>query len=335
MKPKVLLALRADLFNTMFSSRDMQRLHDLADVMAPAPPVSVDTEFLRNNIGGAEIAITSWGTPAFDEEILQRADSLQFVAHAGGSVRPIVTSAFWEKKLRITSAAAAISRGVSEYCLGLILTATKRAFWLGLETRNGHWTDAGNLFGGWHEIYQQKIGIIGAGYVGRHLASLLSNFTCDILIYDPYLSDETAHELNATKVETLDELFEQCDVVSLNAPSTPETTGMLRGHHFAKLRRGSLFINTARSSLINEQEFLAELKKGHFVACIDVTDIEPPPLDYPMRHLPNVWLTPHLAGTVAENKLRIGTMVVDEIEAYTQNKSLIVEVTEEKLKTLA
>jgi phosphoglycerate dehydrogenase-like enzyme len=110
---------------------------------------------------------------------------------------------------------------------------------------------------------------------------------------------------------------------------------MLRSHLFAKLRRGRLLINTVRSSLSNEQEFWAEMRKGHFVACIDVTDIEPPLLDYPMRHLPYIWLSPHLVGAIAENKLRISRMVVDEIEAYTQKKLLIAEVTEERLKTLA
>jgi phosphoglycerate dehydrogenase-like enzyme len=335
MKPKVLLALRQSLFQTMFSPRDQKRLNDLADVINPDPPSTIEPEFVRDNLPGADIAITSWGSATFNEDVLSKCDTLKLVTHAGGSVKSLVSDAFWDENLRVTSAAAAISYGVAEYCLGLILVGSKRAFWLGLETRNGHWENVSGLYGGWHEIYQQKIGIIGAGFVGRQLAMLLRNFTCDVLVFDPYLSEESARELNVTKVDTLDELFEQCLVVSLNAPTTPETIGMIRGHHFAKLCKGALFINTARSILINEEEMLEELKTGRFVAVIDVTEPEPPPLNHLFRNLPNVWLTPHVAGTVAENQMRIGTMVVDEIEHFVKNEPYRFEVTREQLQTLA
>lgn len=334
-RPKVLLAIHSHLYETMFSPTDRERLFALADVLNPQPPKEATAEFVTANIPGADVAITSWGSPRFEGEVLGAADSLKVICHAGGSVRPHVSEEFWARGLQITSAAAAISLGVAEFCLGLILTATKRAFWLGLETRNGHWHEAGVLYGGWSEIYQQRIGIIGAGFVGRHLAKLLSNFTCEICFYDPYLTHEAAAEMGATKLDTLEELFSSCKVVSLNAPTTPETVGMLRGEHFALLQPGALFINTARSILINEDEFLAEVRKGRFVACIDVTNIEPPALDYPLRNLPNVWLTPHIAGTVAENKLRIGTLVVDEIELLVKGEPYRFEVTEQALRTMA
>lgn len=334
-KPRVLLALQSNLYRTMFSPADVARLAELAVIINPEPEAVVTTDFLSRNIGDAQFAITSWESPRFDEHVVHRARALHTVCHAGGSVRAIVSDAFWQNQLRITSAAAAISYGVAEYCLGLILIASKRAFWLGIETRHGHWKDAGTLFGGWHEIYQQKIGIIGAGFVGRQLVALLRNFTCNVLMYDPYLSEEASRELGVTKVNTLEQLFEECRVVSLNAPSTPETQGMLRGSHFARLREGGLFINTARSALVNEAEFLEELRTGRFVACIDVTNQEPPALDHPFRSLPNVWLTPHVAGAVAENQLRIGTMVVDEFERYTRGEPYRFEITAEQLKNMA
>lgn len=335
MKPRVLLALRPDLYSSMFSPRDLDRLRGLADVINPTPPAEVTVDFLRANLATADIAISSWFTPAFDANVLDAAPNLKLVAHAGGSVRPIVSEHSWKRGVRITSSAAAISYGVAEYCLGLILTGSKRAFWLGQATREGHWKDAGTLFGGWHEIYQQKIGVIGAGFVGCQLLRLLQNFTCDLLVYDPYASDERLKQFNAIRCATLEELFERANVVSLNAPLTPETEGMIRGHHFARLRPGSLFINTSRGQLIHEAEMTEQLATGRFVACIDVTTSEPPVLDHPLRRLPNVWLTPHVAGVVAENKLRIGTMVVDEIAQFADGSPYKYEITEEKLKTMA
>ena len=133
------------------------------------------------------------------------------------------------------------------------------------------------------------------------------------------------------KVETLDELFEQCRVVSLNAPSTKQTENMIRGKHFKLLQDGSVFINTARGAIVNEQEMIEELKSERFIACLDVTEPEPPAEDNPLRTLPNVVLTPHIAGTIAENMARLGTLVANEIEAFITGKPLHFEIKKEML----
>lgn len=335
MKPVVALALKSAFYESMFSLRDRRRLASIAEVSNAPSFDSPDAEFLSKHLASADIAITSWHTPQFNETVLAAAPTLQMVCHAGGSVRPIVSDELWSRRIRITSAAAAISHGVAEFCVGLIITGCKRAFWLGQATRDGHWKDAGVLLGGWHEIYQQRIGIIGAGFVGRRLATLLRAFSCEVCIYDPFASAERIRELGATKVGSLDELFSTCLVVSVNAPLTPETRHLVRGTHLELLKPGALLINTARAQLIHPDELLAQLRTGRFVACLDVTEEEPPALDHPLRKLPNVWLTPHVAGAVAENRLRIGTMVVDEIERFASGEPPLFEVTEESLKTIA
>ncbi|MDO9541508.1 MAG: NAD(P)-dependent oxidoreductase [Kiritimatiellia bacterium] len=220
---------------------------------------------------------------------------------------------------------------MAEFCLGLILMAPKRTFWAGLAVRQGAWRDGLKCFGGPFEIYQQKIGVIGASHVGRHLIRLLQNFTCDVLLFDPYCTAEQADKIGARKVESLEEFFAQCRVVSLNAPSTPETRRMIRGRHFAMLPEGAVFINTARAAIIDNAEMISELRKERFVACLDVTDIEPPPANDILRSLPNVWLTPHEAGCVAENLGRLGTLVVDEISFFANHTPLKHEVTKEQL----
>lgn len=331
---KVLYALNNELFKKIFSQRDQARISSLCDVIDVPVPAAADKDFLLNNISDADILISSWGTQALEADILDQALNLKLLCHAAGSVKPVVSDAFWEKKLQATSAAAAIAFGVAEFCLGLILTATKRAFWGGLGTRQGMYKQGIECFGGPNEIYQQKVGVIGASHVGRHLIRLLHNFSCDVVLYDPYCSREKAEELSAAQVDTLDELFSQCMVVSLNAPSTDETKHMIRGSHFAQLPEGALFVNTARSAIVHEEEMIEELKKGKFVACIDVTDPEPTLLDSPLRNLANVWLTPHEAGVVAQNMLRIGTFVADEIEAFTNGKPFIYPVTQEMLSRI-
>jgi phosphoglycerate dehydrogenase-like enzyme len=332
MKKNVLFAMAQCHHRRMFHRSDLERIERVCRVLPVAIPETADKQFLLRHVGDADIVVTSWGSAALDEQVMAEAGRLELLAHAGGTVKPVVSDALWSREVRVTSAAAALAFGVAEFCLGLMLTASKRAFWAGMATREGKWSEGIQVFHGPQEIYQQNVGIIGASHVGRQLARLLKNFTCNVLIYDPYCTAEHARALGARKVDTLEELFSECMIVSLNAPMTDETRHMIRGRHVRLLRPGALFINTARGPIVEEHEMIAELKTGRFVACLDVvTEDEPPAADNPLRHLPNVWLTPHEAGAVAQNLQRIGTFVANEIEAFVAQDPLHYEVKQQHL----
>ena len=332
MKPKVLFAVVEERYSKLFLQQDLDRIATLCDVIeAEIPNEKEDKEFLLKHIADADIVISSWSTANLDADVMAKAKNLKLLAHAAGSVKPVVSDELFEQGVKVTSSAAAISYGVAEFCLGMILMTPKRVFWAAQTTSNGGWRDGIEVFNGAFEIYGQKIGIIGASHVGKHLIRLLHNFNCDIILYDPYCSLEQAKELGVTKTETLEDLFSQCRVVSLNAPSTKQTENMIRGEHFKLLQDGAVFINTARGNIVNEQEMIEELKKERFIACLDVTEPEPPTEDSPLRSLPNVVLTPHEAGVVAENMARLGTFVADEIEAFINNKPFYFEVKKEQL----
>ena len=195
-KPKLLLAVEQDLFPDLFSESDWNRIRERCDVLNPEPPPSPNEAFLGKYISESEIVVSSWRTACLDETVLSGADGLRLLCHGAGSVKPVVSEALWKQGVTVTSAASAIAYGVAEYCLGMILTGTKRAFWLAQGTRNGEWREhVGTCFGGVSEIFRQKIGIIGAGHVGRLLIGLLRHFECEILVYDPYLSAGDAEKL--------------------------------------------------------------------------------------------------------------------------------------------
>lgn len=332
---RVLFATRSDRFDWIFPSHVFEELKSKHEIVDGPFDVTASDEELVRNIDAAEIVITTWNSPQLSEELLKGADSLELVAHAAGSVRPIVSDALWERGARVTSAARAIADGVAEFCLGLTLTCSKRVFWYAEEIRNGRWPRGNEVFGPVFEIYRQEVGIIGAGYVGRKFIELLKPFGCSVLLFDPYCSAEDAKALGVEKVDTLDEIFSRCRVVSLHAPVTDETKGMITGSHFSKLPDGALFINTARGVIIKQDEMVAELAKGRFVACLDVTNPEPPTLDDPLRRLPNVILTPHEAGAICENLQRLGEFTSSEIDAYTAGKPMVGEVTKKKLEVMA
>lgn len=331
---KLLFAVKQEMFTEVFTGKCVERIKSMVEVIDAPIPIEADKTFILEYGREADIVVTSWWTENIDSDVIAALPHLKLVTHAAGSVKPIVSDALWEAGVRVTSSGAAIAYGVAEFCLGLILTAPKRAFWGALGTREGKWRDALEVFGGPFEIFHQKIGVIGTGNVGRLLVGLLQHFTCDVLVYDPYCSAEDIKRMGAAKVETLDELFSTCRVVSLNAPSTDETKGMIRGKHFALLQDGAVFINTARSAIVCEDEMIEELKKERFVACIDVTDPEPPAEDCPLRHLPNVFFTPHEAGAVAQNRLRMGDFAAEEIDAFVHGRPLIREVKREDLSRM-
>ncbi len=332
---RVLFAIRDERFDAIFADPIIAELRSGYEVIGGPFPRGADDKAVVAGLADAEIAITTWNSPRLTEDVLAGAERLELVAHAAGSVRPIVSDAVWRRGVRVTSAAKAIADGVAEFCLGLTLTCSKRAFWYAQEIRNGKWPKGAPVFGPPFEIYRRNVGIIGAGYVGRKFIELLRPFGCFVLLYDPYCDSAEAKRLGAEKIETLEELFSRSQVVSLHAPVTEQTKGMIRGSHFALLPDGALFINTARGVLVRQNEMVAELTRGRFIACLDVTDPEPPRLDDPLRRLPNVLLTPHEAGSIKENLRRIGELIVAELDAYLKGEPLVGEVTAERLARMA
>ena len=167
--------------------------------------------------------------------------------------------------------------------------------------------------------------MISGGAVGRHMVKLLKNFHVDILMYDPVLSAEAIQAIGAEKV-SLETLMSECDVVSVHAPSIPATDNMLNASNLCLLQDGAVLINTSRGSVINEQDLIAELEKGRFFACIDVTQTEPPAKDNKLRSLPNVVLTPHIAGTATNGLRRVALHVCEEIERLLGGEKMRTEV---------
>jgi phosphoglycerate dehydrogenase-like enzyme len=335
MAPRLLYAVSREHFARIVPPHVRDRIAAACDVIPAPVPEEADKAFVLSHVRDAEILVSSWGTPAIDAEILAAAPALKLVAHAAGTIKPMMSEEAWRRGVRVTGSAQAIATGVAEFCLCLIVAASKRVFWLADRLRTGFWSRTEDLFGTPFEIYRQRVGIIGASFVGRELVRLLRPQGCTVVVYDPYWSSERIAELGAVKAETLDEIFGTCRVVSLNAPTTKETERMIRGKHFAALPDGAVFVNTARGILIDQDEMVGELRRGRFVACLDVTTPEPLPIDHPLRRLPNVVITPHIAGAVVENLMRIGEFIAEDLERYAAGRELRGEVTRDRLDTIA
>lgn len=320
---KICVLVNGEFRGRVFGEKYYERLRKMGEVKVYDKVDFSDEAYYLEFVKGSTVIVTSWDSPRIDEKILDLCPDLKAVIHAAGSIKPIISDAFIERKIRITNSAVAIGEGVAETALGFAISACKGFYTLNEDTKNGLWQE--NIKTKVKDFYDIKVGVISGGAVGRHMVKLLKNFHVDILMYDPVLSAEAIQAIGAEKV-SLETLMSECDVVSVHAPSIPATDNMLNASNLCLLQDGAVLINTSRGSVINEQDLIAELEKGRFFACIDVTQTEPPAKDNKLRSLPNVVLTPHIAGTATNGLRRVALHVCEEIERLLGGEKMRTEV---------
>jgi D-3-phosphoglycerate dehydrogenase len=207
---------------------------------------------------------------------------------------------------------------VAEFTVGAILVET-RMIRAGHEAlRNGVWR--GDLYRAdraARELSEMTVGLIGYGAVGTRVVRLLKPFGCRILVNDPYAQLTEQDRLDDVKQVSLETLLKQSDVVSLHARVTPETIKLIGPKQFAAMKRGAYFINTARGVLADPDALYDALACGHLGgAMLDTFVIEPLPADAPLLQLPNVTLTPHIAGASVKTVTIAAQAAAEEVRRH-------------------
>ncbi|MEU2509845.1 hydroxyacid dehydrogenase [Streptomyces sp. NPDC007863] len=330
-RPRALFAMGRRHWDAMFPPAEIQRLTAYVDI----DPDHVAEDLTDEPaLADVEILITSWGCPLLDEETLARAPALKAIVHAAGSIKHHVTQACWDRGLVVSSAAAANAVPVAEYTVAAILFANKRVLEIGgLYREHRSPLDWSRHFPGFGN-YRRTVGVVGASLVGRKVIELLRPYDVDVLLADPHVSTLRAAAMGVRQVE-LDELVEASDVVSLHAPALPETHHLMDARRLALMRDGATLINTARGSLVDTEALTAEATSGRIHAVIDVTEPEVLPTTSPLYSLPNVLLTPHIAGSLGGELRRITASAVDEVKRYSAGEPFAHAVHEAALATSA
>lgn len=319
----VVFLLTTPVLNMCFHPREFPRLSEHSVALSNESEASRLAAFWTRHAQDVEFLVTGWKTPPLTDEMLDQAPKLRAILHAAGSTRHLLPRSVWGRGIRTSSAREALAIGVAETTLGMIIAGLKGFFPAARMTAQGGWLIDNDRVMGYQirEMYQRTIGIIGLSKVAQHLIRLLGQFEVQILATDPHVSPEKAEELGVELVP-LDTLMQRSDVVTLLAPALPETHKMLGSRQFSLMRDGAIFINTARGMIVDEHALAEELKRGRIWAFLDVTDPEPPAADHPFRSLPNVVLTPHLAGAVGNGCLRLGRSVVDQILEFAAGNAM-------------
>ena len=334
-KPNVLVLPGPTLYHRLFNAETDARLRNLANVTFNENDQNWTSQELAGRIGPYDGLVTCWGSPPITEEVLDAAANLKVIAHSAGSVKGIVKENVLERGIKVSSASIAMAPAVAEFSLILTFLGLRpiHEYDFGMRRAVRQW-DSQEEFGvGW-EIASSRIGVVGAGMVGRLYIAKTRALGADVGVYDPYLTGESASELGATKLD-LAELLESCPIVVIHAPTTPETHHMIGAAELALMPDNGYLINTARSWVVDQEALLAELRSGRIRAALDVFDEEPLPLDHPFRSLPNVLLTPHIAGATMQTRDRQGECAVRDLENALAGRPLAHEVTLERYAILA
>ncbi|MGH9207055.1 MAG: NAD(P)-dependent oxidoreductase, partial [Acidimicrobiales bacterium] len=200
--------------------------------------------------------------------------------------------------------------GVAEMTLALLFAATRHVLAADADVRAGEVFRDGRIpyqrFRGW-EVAGRTAGLVGLGAVGRALKWRLAGLGVRVIAYDPY-NDEARH--------SLDELLAEADIVSLHAPVTDDTAGLIGARQFAAMRDSVVFLNTARAQLHDTDALVDALRSGKVAAAgLDHFVGEWLPTDHPLAGMPNVVLTPHIGGATWNTEARQAQMVADDLEA--------------------
>lgn len=331
-KPKGIYLLAEHAFDMIYGQDERDAIAALVKI-EPRALNRAMVEAEPQLVADAEVIFSGWGAPVLDEALLKLIPKLRAVFYGAGSVKGIIPEGFWEKNILLTSAYVANARPVAEFTFAQTILALKKVWQhaQGIRT-TGKWARGSDVTGAY---FGTRVGIISLGAIGRLVVERLRTLDLEILVYDPFVSDEEMRSMGVRKA-SLRELFEKSDVVSLHAPKLPETLGMIREEHFRRMPQGATFINTSRGAIIDEPGMIRVLQdRPDLLAMLDVTDPEPPVEGSPLYTLPNVLLTPHIAGSMGRECRRMGRLAMEECRLYLAEEEPLWPITQENFHRLA
>jgi phosphoglycerate dehydrogenase-like enzyme len=264
-----------------------------------------------------EVLVTCWKTPPLPAVLPPH---LRYVCYLAGSIKHHVTRQHLASGLLVSNWGGSISRIVAEWALFHVLSSLRRA---------AHWTLVMHRAGGWKDgdtetasLFGRSVGLHGFGRVARELIALLQPFGCVISAYAPDVDATTAARHGIKAAASLEALFADNEIIVELAPLIPETTGIVTEKLLRLIRPGGVFVNVGRGAVVDEAALLRIAQEGKISVGLDVFSVEPLPTDSGFRGLPNVTLTPHLAGPTTDRRRDAGEFALGNLRAYAEDRPM-------------
>lgn len=304
MAPKVLVS-------DALSETAVQIFRDRGVEVDYMPDLGKDKDKLAQIIGDYDgLAIRS--ATKVTDKLLEKATRLKVIGRAGIGVDNVDIPAASKKGVIVMNTPFGNSVTTAEHAIALMFAVARQLPEASVSTHAGKWEK--NRFMG-VELFNKTLGVIGAGNIGGIVIDRARGLHMKVLAYDPFLSEERAKELGATKVD-LDELLAKADFITLHVPLTDKTRNILSAENLSKTKKGVRIVNAARGGLIDEAALAELLKSGHVAgAALDVFAAEPA-MESPLFNLPNVVVTPHLGASTTEAQENVALQVAEQMSDY-------------------
>lgn len=301
-----------------------QRYYTLTDICSrPAEFSDVDCIF------------STWYMPALKtDEILRLFPRLKCLFYAAGTVKYFARP-FFDADVRIYSAASANGIPVAEFAAAQIILAGKGYFQAQARYKRFGFARGRKIAESHAGNYRSRVGILGLGKIGSRVAELLRTYNVEVYAYDPYADGELCERLGCRMV-TLERIFGECDVISNHLPDLDSTRGVLDYELFRTMKPYSTFINTGRGAQVRERDLARVLRRRKDIcALLDVTRHEPLFPWNPLNWLGNVFLSPHIAGSLGNENQRMGAAMCDALDAWLDGEESEYRVTAEMIENMA
>ena len=289
----------------------LHRLEQEVEVLTPFEASSDQIMALLPGVHGVVLGSAFQMGP----RALDRAVKLEVVGRHGVGLDNVDTAAALERRIPVTYTPYGPTESTAEHALMLILATARRLSQLDRAVRDGNWQLRDRLEVMGRELDGMTLGVVGFGRIGQRLAEMCRDaLRMVVLVHDPYVDVGMVAAWGAEPVADLVELAGRVDVLSVHAPLTPGTRGLVSRDVIRALKPGAILVNTSRGPLVDEDALVEALADGHLGgAGIDVYDPQPPAQEHPLYRFDHVVLTPHVASFTWEGRLRMGLTVVEDV----------------------
>lgn len=297
---------------------DWSGLYDLADVVEEYPRTRY--EQLIERLRDADFAVSN--KCRIDDAVLDACPRLRWVGLTATGTDSLDLDACHRHRVAVANVPGYSTNSVAQHAFALLLEIANGVAARAASLRDGYWqTDVPDSYGirPHFELAGRTFGVVGYGAIGRAAARIAQGFGMRVIAYTRHVRPEYAGD--GVEFVPFDQLLDESDVVSLHCPATPETRGMMNEGALAAMKPGAILLNTARGAVVDEAAVCAALKRGHLgYYAADAFVREPLDGKDPLRHCPNVLLTPHVAWATEEALARLSAEVCANLEAFLRGQ---------------
>jgi D-3-phosphoglycerate dehydrogenase / 2-oxoglutarate reductase len=290
------------------------------DILKENPMYEVDIinpEDLKDKIKDYDALIIRSGSKV-TEDIIKNAENLKIIGRAGVGIDNVDVKAASMKGIVVMNTPGGNTVSAAEHTMSMMLSLARNIPMAHASLKSKEWKRS--KFTG-TEVYGKTLGVIGFGKIGFEVAKRARSFEMNVLIYDPFATEEQAEKLNA-KIVDLDFLIANSDIITLHIPKTKDTENLINKETISKMKDGVRIINVARGGIINEQDLAEAIKSGKVKgAAVDVFSTEPC-IDSPLFDVDGVVVTPHLGASTEEAQINVAIDIVKQIRDFFENNEV-------------